>query len=148
MIKTVSLETAQKLREAGYPQKDSYFHWSNAGKESELIHAPDGFDDARINDHFRPEDVLANKEKHFYVYYSAPTSDEILDELPWQVESGIDRGRLVVEKSFHTQKWKVTYVDMTTGGRFAQSNEDESIAESAAKMWLYLKAQGLLKGTV
>lgn len=130
-MKTVSLSLAKQLKEAGYSNEWSTFYWE------------DLFDGNA--------QLVTEKEKAHYQdgkeikYWAAPTADEILDRLPWQIKDGIDRGRLVVEKSFFDKRWKVTYVDYGSGGRFAQSNEDENIADSAAKMWLYLKEQNLLE---
>jgi hypothetical protein len=108
-IKTVSLETSKLLKEAGFPQ-DSHHSW-------EII-AP----------HLKGKCVFITERPHIdNEQYSAPTTDELLAELPWELNGDC----LVVEKG--SLGWLVKY-----GKEFQLYDSEKSLPDVLAQMWLLL----------
>jgi hypothetical protein len=119
-MKTVSLELAKELKEAGYPQ-DTYFQWFEDGS---LVHT---------------------ESRNPLRCIAAPIADEILDLLPaytalpfflyiWKDDKGL---------------YRIVYcssADLVSGGK--QPNypveKQKSLAEAAGLMWLYLKKNELM----
>lgn len=115
MIKTVSLETAKKLKEAGF-RKDTYFFWNL---------------DLELNWYIQPVQGL----------FKSPTTDELLEELH---TAHITLGNLMFKKVIRKKviKYQCQYGNQDQSPFF----ENESLHEALASMWLWLKAEGLLKG--
>lgn len=143
-MKTVSLELAKQLKEAGYSQET---HFKYCGGHTMYWEDQENgkYEECANTDLLDPRDEYCHTAELTCEFtIAAPTADEILDQLPWDIKDGMDRGRLVVEKSPVGKPWKVTYVSDYMGGRFALSNDDDTIADSAAKMWLHLKKEKLI----
>lgn len=124
MIKTVSLETAKALKEAGLRQDDSSFYFVNWGKVQawQCRHK-------EYIDKFWDEVVDKG-----YATIAAPTTDELLEELPKHMRLGITIG------SKEYAVWDDS-ASQFTKGVYVGNN----LAEAVAKMWLYLKKEGLIK---
>ncbi len=139
-MKTVSLETAKQLKEAGFPQ-ESHFKWveGSNGKGKYFIEC-----DERVITSHAGWDTVA-----------APTAEEILERLPTLIKSDQIDGR---DREYHLEINKIDsgydlrYIDRWTdldtdkmartipnGGYFANA----SFAEAAAKLYLYLKKEAL-----
>lgn len=129
-MKTVSLESAKQLKEKGYPQQSSYFWWTSAlrtnGKEE--FYLPNDF----------IVDIGELNEFDYRKDYAAPTVDEVLDLLPERIEGykTLGMGKVMGE-------WVIGYQKI---GNELQAirTVDKSLADAAAKMWLYLKENNLL----
>ena len=145
MIKTVSLETAKQLKEAGYPQGYEYallnYYKNDAGEEI----TSRGYTDMEL--------FLggSNWEK----ICAAPTAEDILDQLPVVIDTKDPRGAFELVITKHHQKqnqYGVLYTKPFLGNLHTDDQHftleerqyNESLAESAAKMYLYLKKEELI----
>ena len=120
-----SLEPSQELEKAGYPQ-ESLFYWLDFGSQGKFK-------------------LVSKKEKDqalimrvVSIYYAAPTVSELGEELPDEINSLF----LKIIK-MDKERWEVYYQD------YAKENiivcgSAKSFANAMAKMWLYLKKEGLL----
>lgn len=147
-----SLELSKKLREADVPQISEYY-WSNAGRSSEIIGPikPEDMPESRINDHFRPDDVLTGKREHFFVYYSAFSIGELGEMLPEQVMARAGDFRKNKEPwylycypshGYQKNKFKVVY----RSGGYVEMGESVADTEAEARgiLLLYLRKNNLI----
>lgn len=136
----VSLELSKKLNEAGYPQ-ESLFHWrkySLADKPA-LYQIPEGTELG----------VLSGK---LQFDYSAPTASELGEALPNFVYMGLSGGGrhgervgYVVGESFHKRElWAIALAKGFERDCVPKEISSKNLADGMAKMWLYLKENGLL----
>lgn len=133
-MKTVSLEISKQLKEVGYPQESSHY-WNKPMYEKwELIN-------------YKYE---MQEEKFIY---ASPTADEILEILPRQITKNNKTYSLMVFFPVNLSmkdEVRICYQegDWDHGVReesdLLWSEENKIIADSAAKMWLYLKKEGLI----
>lgn len=139
-MKTVSLELAKQLKEAGYPQEGYFFWWVNVTDKSQnpiLAH----FQGTQSN-----EDYL-NEHEDKYEFFAAPTADEILDRLPKKITvSEMDYFLDVYHEEDVLDEWVVAYnyIRHNLGFKSHHREMEETIADAAAKMWLYLKKEKLI----
>lgn len=130
----VSLELAKQLKDAGFPQDKAEKH-HYGGNIGEAINKKESI----------IEHVTKNK-------WAIPSADEILDELPAMIvfnyEDEDTEYYLVIEKYPHSNHYELIYV---TDGEHSSiyDNGDcrqtgKTVADAAAKMWLYLKENDLL----
>lgn len=119
-----SLEWAKKLKSAGYPQGESRDTWSTteSGSNSSL--------------HERVKPGHPNYGSPYYCEYDAPYAEEILRRLPPHLLTELFT--LMVLPSGEGRLWAVDY-EGTPHGKI-----DESIANAAAAMWVFLKEHNLL----
>lgn len=118
-MKTVNLELSKSLKEVGYEQEPMAAYWYQSKlARGEWQYSINLFPGKQI-------DWDGYKEDQFF---ASPTADEILEKLPRQME---------VKKSgvLEFPYWVKVGDDEMTG---------ESLADAAAKMWLYLRKEGLL----
>lgn len=119
----VDLELAKELKENGFPQT-SYQHYKNG----ELLFGQIGC--------VRPRDIV----------YSAPTSDEILKELPLVFR--YNKTEICLEiYSTNEPRFFVTYWDCPKPGeseQFLKEVEDKKLSNALAKCWIWLKQGGYL----
>jgi hypothetical protein len=115
-MKTVSLELAKQLKEAGYLQDDTYMKW----------YEEDG-------QYFIENDRLADEffTGHQILICVAPTADEILDRLPER----IDENHIIEIGPSFGGGWSVNY-----GYTFEGS---DTLANALAMMWLSLNKNKL-----
>jgi len=149
----VDLEIAKELKKNGFPQKSNYSYvldydnewYFGCNKESiNLIHK----EYLSLVDHF--DDY--NKQ-HIEELYSAPTSDEILKELPLTIENEGKYHFLTIFRDFYTPKepkqfYCIAYNDQDNRCLNAPDNldiEDDKLSNALAKMYLYLKKEGYIK---
>lgn len=126
MIKTTSLETSKLLKENGFRQDSHFFYSVNPRpKEQRTISELDSFLHCITNNMKIPCDDL---------YFSAPTTDELLEELPCLINDKSDGCRLNIDKVI--TRYQVRY------GNYVEFR-DKELPEALAKMWLYLKKEGL-----
>lgn len=125
-MKTVSLELSKQLKEAGYPQNmDWIYSWycsESDCEERELQTRDDNYCESCG----RVVEVILS-----------PTADEILEQLPARLKDGDE-----LEMIKYPEKYVVGY--WHEADQWSMAEEDISLADSAAKMWLYLKKEGLL----
>lgn len=141
-MNTVSIELAKELKEAGFPQGGLSFNWIMVDGEYRVYH---------VSAEFRLIDYKSSVEK----VCSAPTAEEILESLPVfvQFEKESLPFSFRIEKEIggdFPDEFVVLYVrysktinserDYQERGR----TTNESLAEAAGKMWLYLKRNNLL----
>jgi hypothetical protein len=119
--KVVSLETAGKLKEAGFPQ-DMERWWNILEKEDGSI----------------VELLESQPPEGRWLGFAAPDAQEIGELLP----ARLDRfGQLSCTKDkYSPDEWPVWECGYTSGERFRSVNE----AEARAQLWLWLKEQKLI----
>lgn len=128
MIKKVTLETAIQLKNAGFIQDSISKFYVNRK-------------DQRGRDNWNIEDLYTFPRDKVKEYYAAPTSDEILEELPETIHiKGVETWWLTIEKC------NGVYVCFYDGYEDKSYQENESLPEAPAKMYLWLKAEGLIGG--
>lgn len=125
MINTVSLETAQLLKEAGFKQ-ETYFHWDKSQAHPPTFLLETGY--KGISD------------------YAAPTTDELLEELPTQIvnKDGMAQWLKITPIG---GDWMVVYdpVDEGITKNFIWCGQTKRLlCEALATMYIWLKKQGLL----
>jgi hypothetical protein len=122
-MKTLTLETAKKLKEAGFPQ-ESYFVW-----QYKYDSWDGGTEDIKLtNTRAEDESYQQNDSRVSYLkYFAAPTAEEVLEQLP-------EYYALHRQQNFFR----------CFGGENIHHEDGENGAEAAAKMWLYLKEHELL----
>ncbi len=134
-IKTVSLETARKLKESGFRQ-DTTFWW---------INVPNGTHYKTYND------FGWQLEYGYYGFierFSAPTTDEILKELPKWIKSPehgladflITKG----PKNYTVMYLNCYYFPHARMTKYCIKFVHKELCEALASMWLHLKKEGLL----
>lgn len=122
----VSLETAEKLKAAGW-KKRTYFRW--------LIKNNGSLEPQIVDFH-----TLECSEKH-YTYFPCPTFEEVFRELPHGV-SGFYAAKQSSEKYLVTSsEWD----DGFGGDIEPPSSENKSLSEAAAQMWLWCVENGYIK---
>ena len=117
----VSLDTAKKLKAAGW-DKPTAFYWSDLTGIGNLL-------DARYMG-----------GKPFESDMPAPTAEEILRELPQYVK----HTRLFIFPFAKPRCWAMVYGSAGLGKRFVEYRRD-SLAEAAAQMWLWCKKNNYLE---
>ena len=124
---TTSLEWAEKLKEAGWLQEKSYFVWGRIGSGEKMGIKPRYSEGSRMR-------------------YSAPSAEEILRELPEEIEES--DYWLEIAKSIHwgDTPWEIRY---RKNGELLLWDDPEPIradtlANASAAMWIYLKENNLL----
>lgn len=121
MIKTVTLETAKALKEAGFHQEviagDWYWVITSMGKVRHLLQGDN-------------EDNISTTP---FKWYKSPSTDELLEELP--------------EFILHRFK-KSCFIRYLYGRNLLNevTFENESLCECLAQMYLYLASNKLLEG--
>lgn len=132
--KTTSLETSKLLKEAGFRQDNiSKYH----------VHRID----SRGRNEWTTEDLYTFPRDKVKEFIAAPTTDELLEELPQSVFKENDNRILVIENRFdnnHNSKyWMVScrsYHDDITWG----CQTDKSLPEALAQMYLFLANKGFI----
>lgn len=125
---TVNLELSKKLKEAGYPQKGN-FEWTYVPNDL-YSENPTG------------SSQMIMPAIGGVTGIASPTADEILDFLPAQIKNK----RLQIDK-MPAGEFCISYIP------FNASDQEEivvfgttpTLADTLAKMWLYLKENNLLE---
>jgi hypothetical protein len=120
----VSLDMAKKLKETGYPQEESLFHWLAKG-EHVLI---------------KYFEYLVIQKEYANMLFAAPTTDELLERLPHCVS---------FDFYFEFLKRQPYYMVSYISARQQKNlhSEQSSIKDPTnclAQMWLWLKENNLL----
>lgn len=118
----VDLEIAKELKENGYSQISEFYHRIQKDNIGEFT----DFSSTNLKSDFM---TIVN-------VYSAPCSDEILKELPRNINN-FDLNILWVSEE---KTWAITY-DMKNN----LYTYDFILHHALAKMWLYLKKEGYIK---
>lgn len=118
----VDLEIAKELNENGFFQETEYYF---------------------VNNHFEHK-TNAQFANNYDRKYSAPTSDEILKELPSRIISKSNQCLyfLTIYKSYNT--FHVAYYNEARSESLTLFNQKQ-LSNGLAKMWLYLKKEGYIK---
>ena len=127
----VSKEWAEKLKEAGFPQKDSYFYWSTVNKPNIVL--KDKYQHPisqalTINPHWLDEII------------AAPTASEILEKLPSFIVLDTNKTWLSCSKNIFNL-FEVGYA--TNGGFINGHMEEKSLVDALARMYCYLVSEKL-----
>jgi hypothetical protein len=127
-MKTTSLELSKQLKEAGFPQESTFQYSTWTNKRGDQVRL-----------------AIVGVQTDVFATYAAPTAEEILERLPEFIEGETYFVRL---KTYpYTWKgvkgWHVVYADLAHQSMFVEESND-SLAEAAGKMWLYLKENNLL----
>ena len=135
-MKTVSLETAKKLKEAGL-ELDTYFVWTNTGN---LYIKQTG------NTLWQTADFTGKYDLRG-VYFPAPTLDELLEVMPCYTNDN-ENYLFGMLKSTDNKRYYAYY---RNGHHFAMVYNgctlyccNENPAEAVAELWLKLKANKLV----
>lgn len=118
-MNTVSLQLAQELRKAGFPQETEF--WWKVWPISGAAHIEFGGKEYW-------------KETGWDIW-AAPTAEEILERLPIQLKT---------KEFLSIQKFNTYWVGYGVGTKIYKHFDSESLAEAAGKMYLYLSKEGLL----
>lgn len=150
MTPTVSLQTAKLLKDEGFPQ-GSECMWA------EFYNTSSNCPNVLLSSLLGVEELEDFKERNYLKdlkFYSAPTTDELLAELPVSIG---DKNWFQITRSFNGYKevvQSVAYVywlpENTIGQIFLKDVHkitNDSLPEALAQMWLYLKKEGLLNDT-
>ncbi len=138
MIQTVSLETAKALEDAGF-NHETYFMYGTWNGEMVLESKKTFYR------HKGPD----NTDQHCI---SAPTTDEILEDLPAYIE--IKKNMVTylrIELIAHDRSFRVQYQRKFDEGSKTSDRIpvnpicERLLSEALAQMWLWLKKEGLLK---
>lgn len=133
-MKTVTLELAKQLKEAGFPQTKPAFSYVAYGKDfkgDEGVSYTNGF------------------ESNEFTWVSAPTAEEILDELPAWINFDSDKGTAYLKMSkyedadYKNPQYQLFYESAYT--EYANPLWKVSLVEAAAAIYLYLVKEGLLR---
>jgi hypothetical protein len=132
-MKTVSLELAKQLEEAGYDGGHE-FYFAEYGSRGDFT---------------RVDYVELANDLNEHTAIPAPTADEILDQLPATFLEVTTYLPLTIEVNASVSE-SGRSVCIRYGSPQSVVNRphicgNESLADAAAKMWLYLKKEGLLK---
>lgn len=144
MINTVSLETAKLLKEKEFRQDtELFFCEGNTYTEYEVICGTFGI----INKETLDKTLVACYEVHplrTLQYYASPCTDELIAELPpWIIKCSVQDDLSICSCR---DGWSIIY-GISCGDRETCHEEvNESLPESLAQMWLYLKSEGLIEG--
>lgn len=127
MIRTVSLETARLLKENGFKQGiegERILYWViYEGLPSELVGS------------------FWSLSKGCKEKYYAPTSDELLNDLPWRINYEKECLYLTIKKGIND--YGLGYrPELRPFNRIKFFNE--SLPEGLSQMWLWLKKEGLI----
>jgi hypothetical protein len=139
MIHTVSVKTAQLLKDAGFPQ-ETYFWWISTShritKQAKRINYYTRL--GRIDEHHRSaslEDDLA-----------APIAEELLQHIrPFHKEDTTYISTFITDHSLRDDEYVPIYVSWFTAPddkNGLPAFRNESLAELAAECWLYVKRRG------
>jgi len=126
MIKTVTLQTAKLLKESGFKQNSHFCHYLNKHEDTAINTTADCL--------FYPVE--------FWDIFSAPTSDELLEEIPYGLRCTDCDYWLNIQKSrFDT--YDVRYTD-AFHNNVKIIEQGENLPEAIARMWLCLKKEKLI----
>lgn len=123
-IRTVSLETARALKEAGW-EWPTQFHYD-------------------CND----ENYLTDQGGEYYSMdgFNAPTAEEILSELPCQLKFDNTVGKVGAEtKRLVIYKMLSGYTVGYEGPMNFEMRKSDSLPNALANLWIWLKKEGLIK---
>ncbi len=125
----VDLKIAKELKINGYPQNTNFYH--------EIYTYNDGSKENGFVDYNK---FLGWENSDDHTFFSAPISDEILKELPKEIEY---KFCYFLEILCLTSSYNIFY--QSNGGEELKEFDDKNLANALAKMWLYLKKEGYIK---
>jgi len=134
----VSLEIAKRLKAKGFPQENTLLYWNEVWK-----------DNGNEKDYKETIAAFLKHNKYFGIdkndniidYYSAPSAEELLKELP----SGIQVLYVSnTEKNTYIYQVNNFLCDYSKDHRRAETDLIK-LCNALAKMWLYLKDNKLIK---
>lgn len=138
---TVSLDTAKKLKEAGW-QHETYFDWYFNGTGAN-----------RVVRHPSPDELRTSE---FHLECPAPTAEEILRRLPPNLIRSTEKDTvtyaLTIKALFGIEQingdnWQIMYYRVRDGIEMAPYSPvlfADTLANAAAACWIYLKENNLL----
>lgn len=135
-IKTTSLETSKALKEAGFRQDADYIFRQHSTHKGYVFMSMEW---VKTND-------LDMEETD---WHAAPTTDELLSELPKVIEkeTNTEAGKRPWHLEIHHGlKWEVLYRWYYHEPMTHFVEENESLPEALAQMYLFLRKEGLIKG--
>lgn len=128
---TVSLEVAKELKKAGWDQDKSIFYWDGSVPPWEVCLDVD-----------RSWSYSATEEDDGKCI-AAPTAEEILRRLPRSIyDEGGEYVRICFPSGSHNEG--IQYKHLGGLALCAALEDDDTLANAAAKMWIYLKQHDLL----
>ena len=125
----VDLELAKELKENDFPQKPGFSWWEYISTVSKTKNIDVFYD--------FPHWTVA---KDVDILCFAPTSDELLKELP----EGISITKCLKNKSYLVSKLEPN-ISKRINEKVYKGFQDEKLPNALAKMWLYLKKEGYIK---
>lgn len=128
MKRTASLTLSKKLKKLGYPQENSEWYWVN-------------FKNCKVSQ-LRYRDGMYEFEHNNWDYISAPTVEELIDELPPYISCY----KFINNEIFGDGKFGFGYGCETHDASNFQYFYVEGItmADACAEAWIYCKENGSL----
>lgn len=128
----VSLELAKKMKEVGWPQKESMFYWTNGNPDwAEASYYVDNYSQFLIIDADRARIKLDEHD------YAAQTAEEVLRRLPKQLSDGS-----FLTISPEDDGWAVYYE--TSNNLPVRTCKAKTLVDACVKMYIYLAENNLL----
>ena len=134
----VDLEIAKELKKNGFPQEICFYYSRSNGQED--IKGNPTYDFSSVHGGKGIFDKIYDTRLR-YEYCPAPTTDEILKELPHEINGFIFR----IERT--ENEFIVGYFELSHGDdevRFGYFY-DKKLCNALAKLWLYIKKEGYIK---
>lgn len=122
--KCVSLETAKRLKEAGFPQDTERWWRDGAG--------------VQLRNHNYPQEIDTSD---YYQDYAAPDSQEIGELLPPKAKPDADSNSLPIEYWKDEESCVVAIMHYDS---IIEMWRGKNEAEARAACWLFLKEKGLI----
>lgn len=127
MISTTTLETSKLLRDAGFKQFGIGFAWAKVYRATGWI-----------------DEIVKNNFQADIEFIAAPTSDELLEELPASIERDKCTCTITITKWNRENQWRIAYCGGEWEDEDKVSFQADTLPEALAAMWLWLKKEGLL----
>lgn len=144
-MKTVNLELSKQLKEAGFPQESQFKY---CGGHMWYHDDPEGegeFKECEYDGLLGEDEYCEGAGMTCGYFIASPTADEILDQLPESIR--------VSEMDYHIEvirdgdkDWIVNYsfVKHHIGYKVNVSFSANTLADAAARSYIYLKKEGLI----
>ena len=134
----ITLETAKKLKEAGFPQKNKEYYYYQSYNNKDI---------AWLSHHSLQDKCDAIEVYRDGLYdepiklYAVPTLEELLAEMPDTI-GNIYKFHLIKL----SDKYITTYLDKNFNAwKFEYESQRTDPSEAVANLWLKLKQEGLVK---
>jgi hypothetical protein len=148
-MKTVNFELSKQLEEKGFPQDQCQYYWTELKGNKGLIDIiSGGMPSVNIRPKFPIDGAWETAERIGRdVLFAAPTNDEVLELLPSEIKKDDSWYSIVISKTKVDYWIDYRYIDH---GKIVHlypymfSPTSNSLADTAAEIFIYLKEQKLI----